>query len=46
LEADCDGVGFGRADPDWQVTIRILLLEDDDTLVIHQRHADAFDRHL
>ena len=46
LKLDGDGVGFRGADPDRQVAVGLLLLEDNDPLVVHQADPDAFDRHL
>ena len=46
LELDGDGVGFGRANPDRQIAVGRLLLEDHDPLVVHQAYPDALDRHL
>src|SRR5581483_6517065 len=46
LELDGDGVGFGRPDPDREIAIRGLLLQNHHALVIHQADPDALDRHL
>src|SRR3989304_10084189 len=46
LQLNCDSISFRRADPDGQVTVRHLLLQNDHALVIHPTDPDAVDRHL
>jgi hypothetical protein len=45
-EPHCDGFGLGRTNPDQEVTLGLLLLEDDDTVVVLHAHAYKLNIHL
>jgi hypothetical protein len=43
LKLNCDGIGFTGTDPDWQVTVAGGVLQNDNTILRHQAHANAVD---